>query len=106
MSYTISQKVLLNSSYGKWILNERIVPDFRYAHGHPSGYTDDLGIIADHNQWVDEVWPGYYSLINPAREAEYREWCETNAKHTYEVKRNSIYFSSEKDVTWFMLRWS
>ena len=37
--------------------------NLHYRCGHPAGWTDDLGIIADKNQWVREELPGWYCYI-------------------------------------------
>jgi hypothetical protein len=59
---------------------EKIKPKFTYRRGHPAGYTDDLGIIADRNQWVDAVTGGYHSEVDPQDYQEIREWCDSESK--------------------------
>ena len=108
MSYTITQKkIAINASYRKWVQIKRVVPNFRWRNGHPAGYTDDLGIIADRNQWVSEVTGGYYSDIDPQDYVPMREWCEQNLKHGgWWVGVYYIILQNDEDVAWFMLRWA
>jgi hypothetical protein len=108
MSYTsLTQKITINASYGKWVQIKRVVPKFVWRNGHPAGYTDDLGIIADRNQWVEEVTPGWYSDIDPQEYMAIREWCEQNLKHgDWCTGVYYVILQREEDVAWFMLRWS
>lgn len=107
MSYTVSQKVLLNASYGKWAKIKHVVPKFTWRNGHPAGYTDDLGIIADRNQWVEAVSPGWISDIDPQDYMAIREWCQQTLKHgSWGIGVYYIILQREEDVAWFMLRWS
>lgn len=82
-----------------------------YRRGHPAGYTDDLGIIADRNQWVDEELAGWYcysicGLGFDRERQEMQDWCDQNLKNYWEVNRKCVYISSEDDATLFKLRWS
>lgn len=89
-----------------WVERKRIVPKFRWVDGHPAGYTDDLGIIADRDQWVDEVSPGWYSAFEPQEYSAMREWCEKNLKHgDWHFGVHHVILQNDADVTWFMLRW-
>lgn len=107
MSYTVSQKVLLNTTYGKWAQIRKVIPNFKWRDGHPSGWTDDLGIIADRNQWVYPQTPGWISDIDPQEYMAIREWCEQNLKHgDWCTGVYYIILQNEEDVAWFMLRWS
>jgi len=91
----------------KWTMErEKIKPKFTYQRGNPAGYTDDLGIIADKNQWVEYQPSGYRSAIDPQDYKEMREWCEQNLKGPWYTGIYFIFIKSEKDVAWFMLRWS
>lgn len=93
----------------RWVpvQREKIKPHFTYQRGHPAGYTDDLGIIADRNQYVEEQLPGWRSQLDPQDYLEVREWCEQNLDHgTWYTGIYYIVLSNEKDVSWFMLRWS
>jgi hypothetical protein len=92
-------------------VREKIKPNFRWVDWQPAGYTDDLGIIADRNQWVEEVVGGYYSVIDAQDYLPMREWCEQNFKHgdwRTDFAGGLVYIilQNEKDVAWFMLRWS
>lgn len=84
----------------------RIKPEFHYQRGNPAGYTDDLGIIADRDQWVEEQPSGWRSQIDPRDAVEMIKWCEKNLKGKWETGINHILISDERDVNWFMLRWS
>lgn len=92
-----------------WTIMERekLKPKFTYERGHPAGYTDDLGIIADENQWVEYQPSGWRSQIDPQDYMEMREWCEQNLEHgTWSTGIYYIVLKREKDVAWFMLRFS
>ncbi len=108
MSYTITQKkIAINASYGKWVQVRRVVPKFTYRRGHPAGYTDDLGIIADRNQWVEAESPGWVSEVDPQDYLAIREWCEQNLRHgDWCTGAYYIILQNEEDVSWFLLRWS
>ena len=104
---TLNQKIAVNATYGKWAKIKHDVPKFRWRDGHPAGYTDDLGIIADRNQWVDAVSSGWVSNIQLHQVEPIREWCTQNLKHgCWQVGFYSIFLKNEKDVAWFLLRWS
>lgn len=88
----------------------------RYERGHLSGYTDDLGIIADRNQWVMQVLPGWYARVDlgvphawhePYRaydEAE--DWCRTNLRNWMGVRNNlEIHIGSKDEAALFELVW-
>lgn len=93
----------------RWVTvkREKIKPNFSYQRGHPAGYTDDLGIIADRNQWVEEQPRGWRSEIDPQDYMAIREWCEQNLKHgDWFTGAYYIFLKYEEDVSWFMLRWS
>jgi len=59
----------------KWVQfkRKRVVPKFVWRTGHAAGYTDDLGIIADRNQWMDAEISGWISDIDPQ---DYMPICE------------------------------
>lgn len=85
--------------------------EIRYDRGNPAGYTDDLGIIADRNQWVCERLRGWYTHIPYDQVMEIHEWCERNLQGYWKLRRGGtlereLYISEEKDVTLFSLRWS
>ena len=98
-------------TYGKWVQKwvqiKRVVPKFVWRTGHAAGYTDDLGIIADRNQWMDAEISGWISDIDPQDYVPMREWCEQNLKHGgWWVGVYYIILQNDEDVAWFMLRWS
>lgn len=85
--------------------------EIRYEHGNPAGYTDDLGIIADRNQWIPERLPGWYTRVPYHQAMEIHEWCERNLQGYWKLRRGGtlereLYMSEEKDVTLFTLRWA
>ena len=93
----------------RWVpmQREKIKPNFTYERGHPAGYTDDLGIIADKNQWVGYRPSGWRSEIDPQDYQGMREWCQQNLKHgTWFTGCYYVFIEHEEDVAWFMLRWS
>ena len=86
---------------------EKIKPSFKYHQGHPAGYTYDLGIIADRNQWVEARPSGWRSEVDPQDYMAIHEWCQQNLKHgTWYTGVYYIFIEHEEDVAWFMLRWS
>jgi hypothetical protein len=90
----------------QWKPMSKIKPSFTYRRGNPAGYTDDLGIIADCNQWVEAQTPGWISDIDPQDFMAMREWCEQNLKDgTWGIGVYYIILQNEEDVAWFMLRW-
>jgi len=104
--YDMTQKIVFNTRYGRFP-KEKIKPDFTYRRGHPEGWTDDLGIIADRNQWVEEQREGWVSDIDPQDYMKMREWCEQYLEHgTWFTGIYYIFIEHEKDVAWFLLRWS
>lgn len=84
--------------------------EIRYERGNPAGYTDDLGIIADRNQWVNERLPGWYTRVHHSRAMEVYDWCEQNLQGYWQfaagIPERELYMGDEKDVTLFSLRWS
>jgi hypothetical protein len=84
-----------------------------HEEGYPAGWTDDLGIIADKNTYVTEHLPGWYVYIDPhVPVVNYdilgpiRDWCDDNIKNYWSIGRGHFYFSDEKDLSWFMLKWN
>ena len=91
----------------RWVQIKRVVPKFVWRNGNPAGYTDDLGIIADRNQWIPGTKQGWYSDIDPQDYIPMREWCEQHLKHgDWCTGVYYIILQNESDVAWFMLRWS
>lgn len=86
----------------------------RYEWGHPSGWTDDLGIIADRNQWVQEHLPGWYARFygkdrmwtSSYHRDDLREWCQQNLTGYWEMPPDGyLYMGSEEDVVLFKMSW-
>lgn len=101
------QKIQINLNYGRMTAKKKIKPKFTHERGHPAGYTDDLGIIADKNQWVEYRPSGWRSTIDPQDYMEMRKWCEQNLESgTWYTGIYYIFLKREEDVAWFMLRWS
>lgn len=93
----------------RWVpvQREKIKPNFTYQRGHPGGWTDDLGIIADRNQWVEEQRSGWQSDIDLQDYIEMSKWCNQNLEFgTWYINTYYIFIEREEDVAWFMLRWS
>jgi len=84
---------------------EKIKPKFCYEQGHPAGYTDDLGIIADRNQWTPAKPSGWWSAIDRQDYFEMEAWCNENLKGRFQIGMYHIIISAEEDVAWFLLRW-
>jgi len=89
--------------------------NFEYDRGHPAGYTDDLGILADRNQWALERRPGWYGYARDYTIDSLRpmnHWCKQNLKEdSWHVKTSGegfieVYIQNEKDYIMFLLRWS
>lgn len=79
--------------------------EIEYLGYQPDGYTDDLGIIADRNQWIPERPAGWHVYnINPNDWYEVREWLDEN-NIWHETHYSRLVLKSESDVTLFMLRW-
>lgn len=78
-----------------------------YTEGHPSGYTDDLGIIADRNQWVSAELPGWYVGLSRDTELndEVIEWCRENLKGFFYPQVNRIHITRYEDIVLLKLRW-
>ena len=82
---------------------------FFYSYGHDEGWTDDLGIIADRNQWVKEELPGWYCCWPdlPAPISDLGIWCTDNLSGYWKVDEyGRLYLSSDVDLSWFQLKWS
>ena len=98
----------VNTQYS-WmpVKGRKVKLNFVYRQGHPAGYTDDLGIIADKNQWVEEERQGWLSHVDPQEYHAMREWCEQHFTHgSWYTGIYHIFIENEEDVAWFLLRWS
>jgi hypothetical protein len=101
------QPTMVTMHKPRWMQVRKVVPKFTWSDWRPAGYTDDLGIIADRNQWVPEVIGGYCSDIDPQEYTAMREWCEKNLKHgDWCTGAYYIILQNDADVAWFMLRWA
>lgn len=93
----------------RWVpmQREKVKPNFTYQRGHSGGWTDDLGIIADRNQYVEAVTGGYHSTVDPQDYPQIKEWCMQNLKHgDWCTGVYYIILQREEDVAWFLLRWA
>jgi hypothetical protein len=88
--------------------------EVRYEQGHPAGWTDDLGIMADRNQWVSEHLDGWYARRydksgwweSSRHRTDLVEWCEKNLTGYWEIPSDGyLYMASEEDVMLFKMRW-
>ena len=106
MKNRLLQKIAFNTRYGR-MPKEKIKPNFTYHQGHPAGYTDDLGIIADKDQWVEEQKEGWFSVVDPHDYLAIRDWCKQNLTHgDWCMGIYYVILRHEEDVAWFILRWS
>lgn len=84
-----------------------------YQAGRPAGYTDDLGIIADSNQWVKEMPSGWYawyrdwpSGLENSSIRDIEVWCEVNCQGHWDRTGYNFYFTRRQDATLFKMVWS
>lgn len=80
--------------------------NLHYRQGHPAGWTDDLGIIADKNQWVREELPGWYCYI-PVHKctSDLQQWCSVQLRKPWSYRREMLWVSDKNDATLFNLTW-
>lgn len=73
-----------------------------YRKFFPAGFTDELGLISDRNQYVPEQKEGWYILgsVTP----EVHNWCK-NRLSSYHFSRSYKIIKNEKEVIMFILRW-
>ena len=78
-----------------------------YRRGHPSGYTDDLGILADRNQWVPEEPSGWYCYLPCSRPEFYNigQWCSEQLRGPWLLNREMLWIARESEATLFNLTW-
>lgn len=77
-----------------------------YRQGHPAGYTDDLGIIADRNQWVEEELTGWYCFMPYVKDVtDIKQWCEKNLADFWRFHKGMLYIYNDNDATLFNLTW-
>ncbi len=82
-----------------------MIEDLGYRPYYPSGYTDDLGIIADRNQWVPAQLPGWYVMV---RNHDVITWLEENGidyHRPYRSNRNILMFDDRDTVINLKMRW-
>ena len=78
----------------------------------PSGYTDDLGIIADKNQWINQQDEGWYAEFVLTMMNDVYKWCDANIKKTWHITqptgnyKATIFIEDERDAAWFTLKWA
>lgn len=84
-----------------------------YRRGHPAGWTDDLGIIADRNQYISSELAGWYALprdVVNLRDLKWvrtvRQWCDDNLTGYWNIDRAVVYINDDDDATLFRLTWS
>lgn len=78
--------------------------EISYRPHRPAGFTDDLGIIADRNQWIPEQHAGWYVLVNYDDWFDILDWLtENNIDHS--VTSNGLMLFNQEDVVLFKLRW-
>jgi len=81
-----------------------------YYRGNEEGYTEDLGIISDRNQWLPARPAGWYVVPSLSKRPEVFEWCKENLKSYREYRNDSRFMDrvilNEKDATLFLLRWT
>lgn len=81
-----------------------------YRPYRPSGYTDDLGIIADTNQWIPAQESGWYVAVPIGPSVpEIIDWF-TEAEIDFAMKATVNYQThfiifKESDANLFALRW-
>jgi len=78
-----------------------------YRPYRPGGFTDDLGIIADRNQYVSAQMPGWYYWPDHKEWDEMNSWLKENGiEYTISLTGPNIIIHKEEDATAFMLRWA
>lgn len=86
-----------------------VIKSIIFECGHPAGYTDDLGIIADRDQWVPARHKGWYVFMEYDEHATVTkivDWCKSNLTRDWDYNGNlMIYISSYDDLTLFKMRW-
>lgn len=92
-----------------------VVWDVSWDRGNSAGWSDDLGIIADTNQWVQERPAGWYARryvgngwwVSVRGDQDLRDWCQQNLSSHWEIPPDGyLYMSSEEDVTLFKIAWT
>ena len=76
-----------------------------YREYRPSGYTDDLGIIADRNQWIPARAAGWHVMGDISIPDEVIEWLDENNILYLHPQRNRLVILYYDDATLFKMRW-
>lgn len=85
-----------------------MIRDLGYRCYRPGGYTDDLGIIADRNQWVSEQKPGWYVFVGRDDYGDVMEWL-SHGSIVFDKMHgdpNMLILDDRNTVTEMMLRWA
>lgn len=84
-----------------------MISNLGYREYRPSGFTDDLGIIADRNQWVDAQLPGWYVRVNGNGLGDVLAWLEDNGLdyQRYRDDRRMLILADHDAVIAMTLRW-
>lgn len=76
-----------------------------FRSGHPAGYTDDLGILADENRWVREEYPGWYVYLDYYDRAKILSWCQDTLTSAWDLRGGLLWMSAKSDATLFTMTW-
>lgn len=78
-----------------------------YTEGHPEGYTDDLGIIADSNRWVSAELPGWYVNLSGPYDwlEEVARWCQENLSPGWSIRNGRLRMCRHNDTVLLKMRW-
>lgn len=76
-----------------------------YRPYRPAGFTDDLGIIADQNQWIAEQPAGWYVFANVDIINPMIKWM-IEVGVDFKVANNWIIVPRDDDAAMVQLRWA
>ena len=79
--------------------------EVEYRYYRPGGWTDDLGIIADRNQWIQHQPECWHIFFDRHLWLDIRDWLDDNNIY-HETYFNSVVLFNQSDVIMFQLRWS
>lgn len=82
----------LTESYNQ--LNEALKHEYDKSHERFLRHIDDL------------LYQGYTHYHYTGKGKIDSQWCRENLKHKYHVYGRDLYFESEQDASWFILRWA
>jgi len=92
----------INVSHDEYFLKIEL----HWHEGHGPGMTDDLGIIADRDQYVEEELPGWYGYIPPDMVDDVWRWCIDALENRCELIRGGMLrIPDDDDAAMFTLRW-